>query len=58
MSRARALVEALNLKPHPIEGGYFRETHRTEATIPGPGVEFIPPGATMAPGFDYRDHEL
>ncbi len=34
MSKARAIIEALNLQPHPIEGGFFRETHRASGTVP------------------------
>jgi uncharacterized protein len=33
MPDAPALIAALGLKPHPIEGGYFRETYRAEGTI-------------------------
>lgn len=28
------VIRVLNLKPHPIEGGYFRETHRAADAIP------------------------
>ena len=31
---AQSLIESLNLKPLPLEGGYFRETYRSEATLP------------------------
>ncbi len=29
------LIEALDLVPHPLEGGFFRETYRTTAQLPG-----------------------
>lgn len=32
---AQSLIESLNLKPLPLEGGYFRETYRCEETLPG-----------------------
>jgi len=28
------VIRALNLQPHPVEGGFFRETYRTTATLP------------------------
>lgn len=31
---AQLLIERLNLQPHP-EGGFYRETYRSETTIPG-----------------------
>ncbi|OJW08534.1 MAG: hypothetical protein BGO49_12655 [Planctomycetales bacterium 71-10] len=34
MSKAREIIEALNLQPHPIEGGFFRETYRAAGTVP------------------------
>lgn len=34
MSKAREIIEALNLQPHPIEGGFFRETYRSAGTVP------------------------
>ena len=30
----RELVEKLGLEPHPVEGGYFRETYRSEDVLP------------------------
>lgn len=30
------VIRLLNLSPHPVEGGYFRETYRGAATLPGP----------------------
>ena len=33
MLTAQQIIEALDLKPHPIEGGYFRETYRAAGTI-------------------------
>ena len=35
MLRARDVIRLLNLQPHPIEGGHFRETHRSALTLPG-----------------------
>ena len=34
MLTADDVIRALNLVPHPVEGGYFRETQRTTETIP------------------------
>jgi len=34
MLDAQQIIAALRLKPHPIEGGYFRETHRATGAIP------------------------
>ncbi|MFO0822862.1 MAG: cupin domain-containing protein [Gemmataceae bacterium] len=28
------VIRALNLQPHPVEGGFFRETYRTAASLP------------------------
>ncbi len=44
MPTAREIIAALDLKPHPIEGGFFRETYRSEGKVPGdclPG-EYVP----------------
>jgi predicted cupin superfamily sugar epimerase len=38
---AAQIIAALKLKPHPIEGGYFRETYRASGTIP---ASLLPPG--------------
>jgi predicted cupin superfamily sugar epimerase len=34
MSYPREIIAALHLQPHPIEGGFFRETYRSEGSIP------------------------
>jgi predicted cupin superfamily sugar epimerase len=34
MRNAQEIITALNLVPHPIEGGFFRETYRSAGTIP------------------------
>ena len=34
MPTAQEIIDALNLKPHPIEGGFFRETYRSAGTVP------------------------
>jgi predicted cupin superfamily sugar epimerase len=34
MPNASHIIEALGLQPHPIEGGFFRETYRSAGTIP------------------------
>ncbi|EGB15152.1 protein of unknown function DUF985 [Pseudodesulfovibrio mercurii] len=31
---AREIIECLGLTPHPEEGGWFRETHRADETLP------------------------
>jgi len=39
MANAKELIAALGLQPHPIEGGFFRETYRSAGVIP---VESLP----------------
>jgi predicted cupin superfamily sugar epimerase len=34
MPSASEIIDALGLRPHPIEGGFFRETYRSSAMIP------------------------
>jgi predicted cupin superfamily sugar epimerase len=34
MPNSQDIVAALGLRPHPIEGGFFRETFRSDAVIP------------------------
>lgn len=34
MATAQEIIDALRLQPHPIEGGFFRETYRAAGTIP------------------------
>ena len=29
------VIRLLDLRPHPVEGGFFRETYRSAATLPG-----------------------
>ncbi len=41
MPTAQDLIDALKLEPHPIEGGFFRETYRSAGMMP---VESLPPG--------------
>lgn len=36
---AADVIRHLGLEPHPVEGGYFRETHRTAATLSAFGGE-------------------
>lgn len=31
------VIRVLDLQPHPVEGGYFRETYRSAATLPAHG---------------------
>ena len=33
MSNAQEIIAALRLKPHPIEGGFFRETYRSPGMV-------------------------
>jgi predicted cupin superfamily sugar epimerase len=33
MLTAQQIIEALQLEPHPIEGGYFRETSRASGSV-------------------------
>ena len=39
MMTADDVIGLLRLEPHPVEGGYFRETHRTAATLSAGGSE-------------------
>ena len=32
------VIRALALQPHPVEGGFFRETYRTAATLPAGAI--------------------
>jgi uncharacterized protein len=34
MSNAQKIIAELGLKPHPIEGGFFRETYRSKGVLP------------------------
>lgn len=34
MPTARQIIDALGLQPHPIEGGFYRETYRSAGSIP------------------------
>lgn len=34
---AEDAIQILNLQPHPVEGGFFRETYRAAATVPVAG---------------------
>ena len=35
---AQSIIEHLNLKPLPFEGGYFRETYRSDETVAQTGL--------------------
>ena len=37
MPTARQIIEILELEPHPIEGGFFRETYRSRQTLDAGG---------------------
>jgi predicted cupin superfamily sugar epimerase len=41
MRNAQEIIAALGLQPHPIEGGFFRETYRSAELIP---AESLPAG--------------
>ena len=41
MPTAQEIIAVLGLQPHPIEGGFFRETYRSSGTIPAGS---LPPG--------------
>jgi predicted cupin superfamily sugar epimerase len=47
MPTAQELISALNLVPHPIEGGFFRETYRAAGSMP---VDTLPSGYTSQSG--------
>lgn len=41
MATAREIIAALKLQPHPIEGGYFRETYRSTGKIPASSLPAV-----------------
>jgi predicted cupin superfamily sugar epimerase len=41
MLTAQQIISALQLRPHPIEGGHFRETYRASGMVP---ASLLPPG--------------
>jgi uncharacterized protein len=41
MPTVQEIIAALQLQPHPIEGGYFRETYRASGSVP---ASVLPPG--------------
>ena len=47
MTDAQEIVAALGLQPHPIEGGLFRETYRSDGMIP---VASLPHGYSSQSG--------
>jgi uncharacterized protein len=47
MPTAHEIIAALNLQPHPIEGGFFRETYRSTGMI---SVDSLPPGYSSQAG--------
>jgi predicted cupin superfamily sugar epimerase len=47
MPTAREIIDALGLQPHPIEGGFFRETYRSAGAIPAGA---LPEGYRSATG--------
>ncbi len=46
MPTAGEIKTALGLKPHPIEGGFFRETYRSAAVVSAPALPPSYAGAT------------
>jgi predicted cupin superfamily sugar epimerase len=44
MLSAQEIITALGLEPHPIEGGYFRETYRASGLIPASALPTGYPG--------------
>ena len=56
MATAKEIIAALDLVPHPIEGGYFRETYRSGGVIPGivcRGAMCRAPGRSMGTAIYY-----
>ena len=47
MPTVQDIIDALNLQPHPIEGGLFRETYRSTGMMP---VESLPSGYSSQSG--------
>lgn len=46
-SSAEALIRYFNLMPHP-EGGYYRETYRSETPVTVPGNDAFPDGRSYS----------
>jgi predicted cupin superfamily sugar epimerase len=47
MPTVQEIITTLNLQPHPIEGGYFRETYRSAGMVP---VDTLPSGYSSQSG--------
>jgi uncharacterized protein len=56
LDTARRIIDALGLQPHPIEGGFFRETYRSSGRIPPsalPGADSSGPGRSFGTAIYY-----
>ncbi|HEX7006350.1 MAG TPA: cupin domain-containing protein [Alphaproteobacteria bacterium] len=42
---AQDVIDRLGLEPHPVEGGYFRETYRAAETVPAAALDSAYAGA-------------
>lgn len=50
---AEEVIAALNLQPHPVEGGYFRETYRSAETLPQSVLPHNPGPRSLATAIYY-----
>lgn len=53
MLTAEQIREVLNMKPHPIEGGYFAETYRSAATLPRSALSGYPDDRSVSTAIYY-----
>ena len=50
---AREVIELLQLQPHPVEGGFFRETYRSQATLPASALPDHPGARSVSTAIYY-----
>jgi uncharacterized protein len=53
MLTAEQIRELLTMQPHPIEGGYFAETYRSAATMPGSALGGYPGDRSLSTAIYY-----
>src|SRR5688572_4403532 len=50
---AAAVIRVLQLQPHPVEGGFFRETYRSTATLPASALPDHPSERSVSTAIYY-----
>jgi predicted cupin superfamily sugar epimerase len=53
MLTAAKIIRALNMQPHPVEGGYFTETYRSTGSVPQEMIPGYPSARSLATGIFY-----